>query len=230
MSLRLPAAACLPHLTSCCRGQSNTYWCCSPSGARRGSLSIRLLSAGWAEIGQAAKSWDPGKTTRCLGRPARRGMAGWGAAGEGGCGLAARWLGGRLSERITIKCGLGPSSLTCSSLERKLDFKFAFLRKEDAGERKWSFGPSAAKAPLRFLQLLACFRQVWNWALASNLSHSSGAGERTGWVAEASSTLISFPFCGRHGCLAIQSLGKSGRLFLEPKSGFRFLPLASHAK
>lgn len=44
--------------------------------------------------------------------------------------------GGRLSEQITIKRGPGPSSLMCSSLERKLHFLSALLRKEDVGEQK----------------------------------------------------------------------------------------------
>lgn len=94
-----------------------------------------------------------GKSRGCLGRPARRGLVGWGWQGKGRCGSAARWLGGRLSERITVKRGLGPRSLTCSGLERKLDFQFAFLRKEDVGEQRCSVGPSAARASLCLLQL-----------------------------------------------------------------------------
>lgn len=78
----------------------------------------------------------PGKIHRMAGKD-----VGWGWQGRG------MWLGssvvkgGRLSEQITIKHGPGPSSLMCSSLERKLHFQSALLRKEDVGEQKvvlWS--------------------------------------------------------------------------------------------
>lgn len=69
-------------------------------------------------------------------------------------------IGGRLSEEITVKRGRGPSGLMCSSLEGKLDFQSAFLRKEDVGEQKGSFGPSAAGASSCFSQLLAKFGQT----------------------------------------------------------------------
>lgn len=87
-------------------------------------------------------------------------MERWGWHGKGGCGSAARWLAGHLSESITIKHGLGSSSLMCSVLERKLDFQLASLRKEDAEEQERSFGPSAARAALCLLELLAHFRQT----------------------------------------------------------------------
>lgn len=64
---------------------------------------------------------------------------------DGGRGRdAARWFGGRLSEGITIKRGLAPSSLMCSSLARERGFLLLSLRTEDVGEQNWNLGPCAA--------------------------------------------------------------------------------------
>lgn len=89
------------------------------------------MSAGWAEVGQAAKCWDPENT-----------RGGWTVVEEGG--HAARWFGGCLSDGITIKRGLAPSSLMCSSLAREWGFLLLSLRTEDVGEQNWNLGPCAA--------------------------------------------------------------------------------------
>lgn len=64
-----PASSCHPlwaHSSELCP-------CLSPRG-----VSIPLPPAGWAEVGQPAEGWDPGKSTGWLG-----GMSGWGWQGKG---------------------------------------------------------------------------------------------------------------------------------------------------
>lgn len=66
---------------------------------------VRYHFSGLGRSRSGCKVLGLGKNGGCLGRLLRRGLAGWGWQGKGGCGSAARWFGGRLSERITIKCG-----------------------------------------------------------------------------------------------------------------------------
>lgn len=76
-----PAWQLPPPVGSRCHGHSSGCPCRSPRG-----VSIPWPPAGWAEVGQPAEGWDPGKTTGWLGR-----TSGWGWQGKGD---VARQLGG----------------------------------------------------------------------------------------------------------------------------------------
>lgn len=120
---------------ACHRGVTQPASSCHPPWAHSSdSLPVVFPSTGLGRSRSGCRGLGAGKSPRMAG-----GMAGWGWQGRG------MWLGssvvkgGRLSEEITIKCGPGPSSLMCSSLERKLHFQSAFLRKRGWGGAKVVF-------------------------------------------------------------------------------------------